>query len=204
MNTILARTLLAAATLAFALDATAADTQATRNRHQRGVKQAAAENAVDPDLQPTVITSTKLEMWTTDTETRAIFEENVIATGSNIRLTCDRLEVTAHSLTEKDGNRATLEKFKSLVATGRVHITQEDREITCGRADILPGEDKLILTQNPVVIDKTGPYTSTGDRLILYRGQRKIEGDNVRTTLPPMKDLGTLDKKNTDNKPVAE
>ncbi|MDR1789321.1 MAG: LptA/OstA family protein [Opitutaceae bacterium] len=143
--------------------------------------------------QPTVVTSDKLEMWTTDEETRAIFTGNVTATGDNIRVTCDHLEITARSLSEKDSKLSTIEKFKALVATGSVHLVQAGREVTCGRAEVLPGEDKLILTESPVVIDHSGPYVSTGDRIVLHRGEKRITGDNIRTTLPPVKDLGARD-----------
>ena len=156
-----------------------------------------------PEEQPTEISSVKLEMWTTDTETRAIFTESVLVTGNNIRITCDRMEVVAHSIAEKDSTLGTMEKFKSLVATGNVHIIQGDREVTCGRADVFPGEDRLVLTEDPVVIDKTGPYISTGNRIILLRGERRILGDNVRTILPPIKDLGADAKKHKNDNESA-
>ena len=38
---------------------------------------------------PTVITSKSLEMWSTDTDTHSIFDQNVVVTGNNMRLTCN-------------------------------------------------------------------------------------------------------------------
>jgi lipopolysaccharide export system protein LptA len=145
---------------------------------------------------PTIITSTSMEMWSTDTETRSIFKENVTVTGNNLRITCDKLDVTAVRMIGKDAQaekNATLpsvEKFKTLVATGNVHIVQGEREVTCGRAEVFPGEDRVVLTEKPVVIDNDGPYVATGDRIVLLRGERRIFGDNIRLQGPPIRDLG--------------
>lgn len=142
---------------------------------------------------PTVITSTKMEMWSTDTETRSVFQQNVVVTGSNLKMTCDKLDVTAirpDDPKNKDATLGTLDKFKTLVATGNVHIVQGDREVTCGRAEVFPLEDRIVLTEKPVVIDNSGPYIATGDRIVLLRGERRVFGDNIRLQAPPIRDLG--------------
>ncbi|MFA6959543.1 MAG: hypothetical protein WC205_02195 [Opitutaceae bacterium] len=142
---------------------------------------------------PTVITSTKMEMWSTDTDTRSVFEENVVVTGNNIKITCDKLDVTAIRIEDnktKADTIAPLEKFKTLVATGNVHIVQGDRDVTCGRAEVFPAEDRVVLTEKPVVIDSAGPYVATGTRIVLLRGERRLFGDNIRLQGPPIRDLG--------------
>lgn len=142
---------------------------------------------------PTVITSNEMEMWSTDTETRSVFKDNVVVTGNNLKITCDKLDVTATRLDDdknKDATVGTLEKFKTLVATGNVHIVQGDREVTCGRAEVFPTEDKVVLTEKPVVIDSSGPYVATGTRIVLLRGERRLFGDNIRLQGPPIRDLG--------------
>ena len=148
-------------------------------------------------VAPTVITSKKLEMWSTDTETHSIFDQNVVVTGNNMKITCDHLDVLAARLGDKDATVGKLDKFKTLVATGNVHITQGDRDVTCGRADVFPGENRVVLTESPVVIDSSGPYVARGTRIILLRGERRLFGDNIEMTGPPIKDLG-FDK----NKPM--
>ncbi len=156
-------------------------------------------------IVPTVITSTKMEMWSTDTETRSVFEQNVVVTGANIKITCDRLDVTATRLEDvktKDSTLGPLEKFKTLVATGNVHIIQGDREVTCGRAEVFPAEDRVVLTENPVVIDSAGPYVATGDRIVLLRGERRLFGDNIKLKGPPIRDLG-FDKDKPVQAPTA-
>ena len=142
---------------------------------------------------PTVITSTKMEMWSTDTETRSIFQQNVVVTGTNLKMTCDKLDVTAIRLDDqknKDATLATVDKFKTLIATGNVHIVQGDREVTCGRAEVFPVEDRIVLTEKPVVVDNSGPYTATGDCIVLLRGERRVFGDNIRAQFQPISDLG--------------
>lgn len=149
--------------------------------------------AVAAPVIPTVITSTKMEMWSTDTETRSVFEQNVVVTGNNLKITCDKLDVTATRIEDfknKDATVATPEKFKTLVATGNVHIIQGDREVTCGRAEVFPGEDRVVLTEKPVVIDSSGPYVATGDRIVLLKGERRVFGDNIKLQGPPIRDLG--------------
>lgn len=140
--------------------------------------------------QPTVIESRSLEMRSTDKETIAIFDQNVVVTGTNLRLTCDHLEVVASRIGNTTDTVAKLDQFKSLVATGRVRIVQGDREVTCGRAEVLPLEEKIILTESPVVIDHSGPYTERGTRIILLRGQRRVVVENSVFQGPAIIDLG--------------
>lgn len=140
--------------------------------------------------QPTVIESQLLDMRSTDTETSSLFTGNVVVTGTNMKLTCDRLEVVALRSADASAAIGTVEKFKSLIATGNVHIVQGDREATCGRAEVLPGDDKIILTLKPVVTDRGVGWTWTGDELLLLRGERQVRGTNVRIVGPPVKDLG--------------
>lgn len=148
---------------------------------------ASAQNAPE---QPTVIESATLDMKSTDTETTSLFTGNVVVTGTNMRLTCDRLEVVA--IREKDASATIgkIERFKSLVAEGNVRIIQGDREAACGKAVVLPGDDKITLTDRPVVTDKGVGWTWTGDELLLLRGERQVRGTNVRIVGPPVKDLG--------------
>jgi len=139
---------------------------------------------------PTVITSKSLDMRSTDTETHAVFDQNVVVTGNNMRMTCDHLDVLAARLGDTDATVGKLDKFKTLVATGNVHIVQDDRDVTCGRAEVFPREDRIVLTEHPVVIDSSGPYVAKGTKIILLRGERRLFGDNVEITGPPIKDLG--------------
>jgi lipopolysaccharide export system protein LptA len=146
--------------------------------------------AAEPPPPETVIESQSLDMRSTDTQTVSVFTGNVTVTGNNIRLTCDRLEVVSLRSGDRQDTVGRQNRFKSLIATGKVHIEQGDREATCERAEVLPGADTITLTGRPMVIDHGNNSTATGEPLILYRGQRRVDGTNVRITLPPLKDLG--------------
>lgn len=138
----------------------------------------------------TEITSQSLEMTSTDEETRAIFTGNVEVRGTNIRMSCNRLEIVATRLGGKAEGMTNLERFKSLLATGQVRIVQGSREASCGRAEVFPREDKIILTEGPTVIDHASGSVAVGEPLILFRGERRVMGENIRITFPPIKNLG--------------
>lgn len=135
------------------------------------------------------------ETVSTDKEITSTFRDKVVVTGNNLKLTCDFLTVIA---IRKDDSTAALGKygyFKSLVATGHVRILQGDREATCGRAEIFPGEDKIVLSENPVVLDTGNQSSFTAPLLELYRGQRRAvappqPGGGTKIVLPALKDLG--------------
>jgi len=146
--------------------------------------------AQNVEPQNTVIESQQFDWRSSDVETTSVFTGNVVVTGTNLKLTCDRLEIVAIKKGDPAATIGKLESFKSLVATGNVRIIQGDREAACGKAEVLPGDDKLILTGQPVVVDHSVNWTWTGDELEMLRGERQIRGKNPRFTGPPVKDLG--------------
>ena len=81
---------------------------------------------------------------------------------------------------DKTSTLPALDKFKYMLATGHVVITQADREATCGRAEVLPHEDKVVLTENPVLIDRATDWTSAGEKITLLRGERRVRTSDVR------------------------
>ncbi|HZP60924.1 MAG TPA: LptA/OstA family protein [Opitutaceae bacterium] len=139
---------------------------------------------------PTVINSDALDMRSTADETVSVFTGNVVVTGNDLRITCDRMEVISTRIGDKTDTIGKQDRFKSLLATGHVHIVQGDREASCGRAQVLPLEDKVVLTENPVVIDHGNNTVATGEPIELLRGERRVKGTNVHITLPGIKDLG--------------
>lgn len=143
------------------------------------------------DEAPTVITSDNAQMVSSENQSTFTFRSNVAVTGTNIKITCDELVVVANRLGDPKATLGRQDKFKSLVATGHVRILQNDREAVCERAEVFPGEDKVVLTGNPSVRSLDGQYRADGPRLVLYRGERRavIEG-GVHIALPPLKDLG--------------
>ncbi len=159
-----------------------------------------AQTAAPEPTKETVIECAGLaETTSTENETIATFRDRVVVTASNLKLTCDYLKVVT---SRKGDPKAIIGKqsyFKSLIATGHVRLVQSDRIATCGRAEIFPDEDRVVLSRESktesfpsVTFDKT---VMTGPRMILYRGQRRAvvepeDGVGVRLTGPTIKDLG--------------
>jgi lipopolysaccharide export system protein LptA len=149
------------------------------------------------------------ETVSTDTEITSTFRDKVVVTGNNLKLTCDFLTVVAIRKGDTTAALGNYGYFKSLVATGHVRIVQGDREALCGRAEIFPGEDKIVLSEKPSVRSTDDQYAVTGPVIELYRGQRRAvipaSGDNApstRITLPALKDLG-YDKDKDKSPPPA-
>lgn len=157
-----------------------------------------APAAASPPV-PTVIESGSADMISTATETTFTFRQNVSVTATNMKITCDELVVVAKRSGDPQATIGKQDNFKSLIATGNVRIIQGDREATCGRAAVYPGDDKVELTENPVVRSVKEGWMQTGPKMILYRGERRavVEGtatstERPRLTLPALKDLGDL------------
>jgi lipopolysaccharide export system protein LptA len=142
-------------------------------------------------LQTTVIESDGPgEMVSTDTETTITFRDNVRVTGTNMKLTCDYLEVVVVRTGDKTATLGKLDKFRSMLATGNVRMIQGEREAACGRAEVRPEEEKVVLSGNPVVVDHDQNTRIAGEKITMLRGQRKVEVEKPILTAPPIKDLG--------------
>jgi lipopolysaccharide export system protein LptA len=132
-------------------------------------------------------------MSSTDTETTAIATENVILTGTNLRITCDQLTVIAHrfdTAATKSDLLPTEQRFKYILAEGNVRIVQGDRESSSARAEVFPQEGRVVLSGGPVLTDHSNGVVATGEPIILLRGQRALSGKNIKITAPPLDDLG--------------
>ena len=146
-------------------------------------------------LVPTEIESGAAEMISSEKETTFTFSKGVTVTATNLKLTCRDLVVLAVRSGDPSATIGKQEQFKSMVATGSVRIVQNDREATCDRAEVFPGENKVILTGNPRVRSLDGQYQATGPAMELLRGERRARiignaTERPRITLPALKDLG--------------
>jgi lipopolysaccharide export system protein LptA len=144
-------------------------------------------------------------MTSTDTESTFTFRDNVLAVGNGMTLACDYLKVIATRIGDKAATIGKYGKFKYMLATGHVRMTQGDRVATGGRAEMFPEEDRIVLTENPVVRIESEHYEASGPRMILYRGQRRavIEG-GAHILLPAIKDLGFPSDKPAAPAPTAQ
>jgi lipopolysaccharide export system protein LptA len=152
-----------------------------------------AARAAEP--QVTTIDSVSLESVSTDTETTTVCRDDVVAVGTDMTLHCDFLKVVATRIGDKTVTLGKYGNFKYMLATGHVKIVQGDRVATCGRAEVFPGEDRIVLTESPVVEIKSEGYKVYGPRMVLYKGQRRAvvegtPGQPSHISLPAIKDLG--------------
>lgn len=149
----------------------------------------ALRGAVEP--QPTTLTCDHMDMWSEGEETKAVCTGNVTVTGTNMQIIADRMELIATRIGSGETQAVpTLEKFRYLLATGNVSITQGSRTATCGRAEVLPREEKVVLTVNPVVIDRATDFATAGEKITMLRGQERVEVEKPRLSGPPIRDLG--------------
>jgi hypothetical protein len=107
-----------------------------------------------------------------------------------MKLNCDYLEVVVIRSGDQTATIGKLDKFRSMLATGNVFLVQGDREAACGRAQVLPGEEKVVLSENPVVVDHDQNTRVAGEMITLLRGQRTVQIVKPILTAPPVKDLG--------------
>ena len=140
--------------------------------------------------QRTELTADDLVMTSTDRESRVVCVGNVQLTGTNLRIVCDRLEIIADRDYDPTATLGELRGFKYLLATGNVRIVQGQREATCGRAEVLPGDDKVVLSENPVVLDRATDFIGRGEVITLLRGEQRMEIKQPRFSAPPIQDLG--------------
>ncbi len=176
-----------------------------------GVAAAEPAKAAPPPAPPptdTIITSDRFDMVSTDKETTFTYLDNVVVSATNLKLTCDKLVVIARRSGDPKATVGKQEKLRAPLATGRVRLVQDDREATCARAEVLPDDDKVILTGSPVIRGLKDGWSQTGEKMILHRGERRAEvvgeGSNrPQTTLPALKDLG-YDKVPEKKKPAGD
>ncbi len=154
-------------------------------------------------MQNTVITSAgPAEMVSNDKETTITFRDQVVVTGTNMKLSCDYLKVVVVRTGDPAATLGKVDKFRSMLATGNVHMIQGDREAACGRAEVLPEEDRIVLTETPVVVLHNPDFRGAGKKITMHRGERRVEIDEPILTAPPIKDLG-FDKEKKPDAPAA-
>jgi lipopolysaccharide export system protein LptA len=128
----------------------------------------------------TTITSQTLEMVSGVTDNIFYFSKNVHVVGTDLDMKADQMVVTAlHEADEQnDISRAipsgknkmgTIEK---IVAVGNVHILQQGRESFSGHAEFFPKDSKVILTEDPRVIDSQAIVT--GWRITLFQNDKRV------------------------------
>jgi lipopolysaccharide export system protein LptA len=142
------------------------------------------------------------------------FSGHVKVQSKDLLVHCDTLEVIAEPKGETETPQGStmstpaVGTIEKIIAAGHVEITQGIRQAKAGRAEIFSKENRIVLSDNPIVIDTEG--TIEGFRIILFQDaegvQRvSVEGDPTtpaerpRIVLPSMPDIGSIKNK---DKPV--
>jgi hypothetical protein len=161
---------------------------------------AAALPALRADEPPatTITCRGPMETVSTDTETTITLRDQVEADGNGTHLECDFLKVVVIRQKDPAATIGQYKNFKSLLATGHVTITNADRVGTCGRAEVFPDQDRIILSENAAVRfigEKTAFTPGPHGRIIFNTGQRDAimepaPGESIHGVLPPLRNLG--------------
>ncbi len=164
------------------------------------------ETTADQYISPlTVVRSESLKMTSTPELNYFYFSDNVTITGNNLLVKCDNLEVTASRSGEAEATIGRIGVIKKIVAIGSVEIFQAGRAALAGRAELLPAEDKIILTDSPQILDRKA--TVSGWRITLLKGNRTaivennpddIGGSRPTVVLDALPNLGFDENKNAD------
>jgi lipopolysaccharide export system protein LptA len=168
--------------------------------------------AEPPQTTIDCVSGLAFESTSTDTETTTTFHDQVVSAVGNDHHAQLRLpEGHRDAPRRQDGDHRKVRTGSSTCSRrATCRIVQGDRVATCGRAEVFPGEDRIVLTENPVVSIESEHYKATGPSMVLYRGQRqgRDRGDARRSashiTLPAIKDLGFPAEKPADNPPEGQ
>ncbi len=108
------------------------------------------------------------------TQNRFLLEGKVEVVSSNLRISCDWMEI----LFEKDGNRSLksdeLGKISLISATGKVRMIQEGRSSRADKLILNAVEGEALLEGNATVEDASYGIVK-GDQIILERGRRRAK-----------------------------
>lgn len=161
------------------------------------VSTAEAEASAEAEPIRTRVESEKLLMRALKDRNHFFFSGAVHVEGTNLEVYCDELEVVAFREGEDpEAAVGQLGAIESIEARGNVRVLQAGREARAGRAVVVPGAGKVVLSENPVIID--GGTEVSGFRIILEKGartpfvveQRPGGGQRPTVRLEPLPDLG--------------
>ncbi len=136
-------------------------------------------------LEDTIITGDRLEVETKQEGHQFHFYGNVKVQTKELLVHCDELEVIAEPKVEAGMpceatpalQAPAVGAISLIIARGHVEVTQGERQAKAGLAEIFSKENKIILSDNPVVTDPEGQVK--GYRIILYQDKEGIQRVSV-------------------------
>ena len=122
-----------------------------------------------PPPGSTLIQSDELQM---DQVTHiAVFRGNVVVTGTNFSMKCQEMTVNF----DKAG------KVDTILSKGDVEVVQPGRVTHSGQAFYTRGDDKFVLTDQPVIIDNKNKVSAP--KIIIYRTKQSMYTEGRTTTV---------------------
>ncbi len=116
-------------------------------------------------------------------QTKLILEGPITISDSTMTIQCDHAEVLSSRKNQKDPgsevsstNPGTIDY---ILALGNVDIQQMGTQALAGKAEIFPEQRKLVLEDNPRIVDANG--TVSGHRITFLQGDRQIKIDPSKT-----------------------
>lgn len=120
----------------------------------------------------TDIVSDRLEMVSREDHNVFIFHDRVrVTSGDNLLITCQRLEVTAQRQGDPESTIGDFGAIELIVATGDVAIIVSGRQAYAGRAEVIPAQGRVVMTESPRIVD--GDTEVSGWRITLLREEKK-------------------------------
>ncbi|MEM9157487.1 MAG: LptA/OstA family protein [Verrucomicrobiota bacterium] len=129
-----------------------------------------------------------------DNKTLFTFIDQVSLDATNLALSSDRLEAYAADLQQSEELFGKDGAFQKILATGNVEIAQIERTASAGKAEILPTQEKIVLSENPK-LQQTDTRVEGGLTLTIDRAKSQVDfiGDNdhrVQAITTSISDLG--------------
>ncbi len=146
-----------------------------------------------PNLVPTVAHADYMEFLGTGERThRFLLVGHVSVEGSNLFLTCNKMEVLFNK--EDNSTGAKIGKISSMEAVGEVFLKQFGRTSRGDRMTMDVKEGTVVLTGRASVVDEEWGEAS-GETVILEKGKERAkvlggQGNRPRLELPPLPDFG--------------
>jgi lipopolysaccharide export system protein LptA len=124
-----------------------------------------------PPPGSTVITSDELRM--DQASHTAVFSGNVVTTGTNFKMTCQEMTV----IFTNDN------KVDTITGKGDVVITQPGRITHSGQAQYYHDEDKIVLTDSPVINDNGNIISAP--KITIFRTKQSLYTEGPTKTILP-------------------
>ena len=132
------------------------------------------ENVRAPkNVKMTVVKSDRQRLVSEGKTEKYYFDGNVEMSATQTDGSCGKMEVLI-APPDRVGRRQIAE----IGLSDSVKITQQSKEITCGRAQIFVRDELAVLTQDPIIVNKEDNSRVAGSRIIYNKGSRRITVDD--------------------------